>query len=129
MITDAKKNEFLARLFAHLPNEVSPAVVHAIVQHVHSKLGVAFSKYMSYAEASGTGMRTVERTIAALHRHGVVRKQPRQHHLPPLLWFPELMDMEADEALQRANEQNFGTAENGYIEDGALSSPYERADR
>jgi predicted transcriptional regulator len=101
MITDVKKNEFLGKLGANLPEQVSLRVVHAIVHHVNPILGVAFAKYEKYAEMSATGPRTVARTIPALHRHGLLRKQSRRDG-PPVLWLPELMDMQADEAVQRA---------------------------
>ena len=64
-------------------------------------LGVACEKYGKYADASATGLRTVTRTIPALHRRGLLRKQPRRDG-PPVLSVPELMDMQADEALRRA---------------------------
>jgi predicted transcriptional regulator len=50
---------------------------------------------------SATGLRTVSRTIPVLHRHGLLRKQSRGNG-PPVLWLPELMDMQADEAVRRA---------------------------
>jgi hypothetical protein len=118
MITDVKKNEFLEKLGANLPEQVSLPVVHAIVYHVNPILGVTFAKYEKYAEVSATGLRTVARTIPALHRHGLLRKQSRRDG-PPVLWLPELMDMQADEAVQRAgwlghhkdeNPENYFTA-------------------
>src|SRR4029077_17997086 len=123
MRTDIKKNEFLGRLRANPPKHISLAVVHAIVDQVDPMLGVAFEKYGKYAEVSATGLRTVARTIPALHRHGLLRKQPR-HDGPPVLWLPELMDMQADEALRRAawlahhkgeNPQHYFTLGNGDV--------------
>src|SRR5437660_1563255 len=101
MTTDIKKNEFLGKLGANLPQQLSLPVVHAIVDQVDPILGVAFARYEKYAEVSATGLRTVARTIPALHRHGLLRKQSR-HDGPPVLWLPEIMDMQADEALRRA---------------------------
>jgi resolvase-like protein len=80
MRTDIKKSEFLGKLSANPPKHISLAVVHAIVDQVGPMLGVAFEKYGKYAEASATGLRTVARTIPALHRHGLLRKQPRRDH-------------------------------------------------
>ena len=123
MITDIKKNEFLGKLAANQPQQVSLPVVHAIVQHVHPILGVACARYEEYAEVSATGLRTVARTIPALERHGLVRKRPRRHE-PPVLWLPEMMDMQADEALRRAgwlarhkddNPQNYFRGANANI--------------
>ena len=97
-------------------------------------LGVAFEKYGKYAEVSATGLRTVARTIPALHRHGLLRKQPR-HDGPPVLWLPELMDMQADEALRRAawlahhkgeNPQHYFTAGNGDVAKSAHARTTER---
>jgi hypothetical protein len=96
-----KKNEFLGNLGASLPKKVSLPVVRAIVQRVDPILGVASARYEEYAEVSATGVRTVARTIPALYRHGVLRKQSR-HDGPPVLWLPELIDMHADEAVRRA---------------------------
>jgi predicted transcriptional regulator len=76
-----------------------------------------------YADVSATGLRTVARTIPALHRHGLLGKKSR-HDGPPVLWLPEIMDMQADEALRRAawlahhkdeNPQNYFTAGNGNV--------------
>jgi hypothetical protein len=123
MRTDIKKHEFLGRLRANPPKDTSLAVVHAIVDRVDPLLGVAFEKYQTYAEVSATGLRTVARTIPALHRHGLLRKQTR-HDGPPVLWLPEIMDMQADEALRRAawlahnkneNSQNYFTAGNSNV--------------
>jgi hypothetical protein len=101
MITDIKKSEFLGNLGANLPKQVSLPVVHAIVSHVNPILGVASARYEKYAQMSATGLRTVSRTIPVLHRHGLLRKQSRGNG-PPVLWLPELMDMQADEAVRRA---------------------------
>ena len=123
MRTDIKKSEFLGRLRANPPKDTSLAVVHAIVDRVDPLLGVAFEKYQTYAEVSATGLRTVARTIPALHRHGLLRKQTR-HDGPPVLWLPKIMDMQADEALRRAawlahnkneNSQNYFTAGNSKV--------------
>jgi DNA-binding transcriptional ArsR family regulator len=101
MITGIKKSEFLGKLGANLPQQVSLPVVQAIVHHVDTILGVASARYEKYAEVSATGLRTVERTIPALYRHGVLRKQSRRDG-PPVLWLPDIMDMQADEAVRRA---------------------------
>jgi hypothetical protein len=101
MITGIKKNEFLEKLGANLPHQVSLPVIHAIVHHVDPILGVASARYEKYAEVSATGLRTVARTIPALYRHGVLRKQSRRDG-PPVLWLPEIMNMQADEAVRRA---------------------------
>src|SRR5439155_26087526 len=101
MITGIKKNEILEKLGANLPQRVSLPVVQAIVHDVDSILGVASARYEKYAEVSATGLRTVARTIPALYRHGVLRKQSRRDG-PPVLWLPEIMDMQADEAVRRA---------------------------
>jgi hypothetical protein len=101
MITDIKKSEFLGKLGANPPKQVSLPVVHAIVSYVNPILGVASARYEKYAEVSATGLRTVARTIPALHRHGLLRKQSRRNG-PPVLWLPEMMDMQADEAVRRA---------------------------
>jgi hypothetical protein len=101
MITDIKKSEFLGNLGANLPKQVSLPVVHAIVSHVNPILGVASARYEKYAQMSATGLRTVSRTIPVLHRHGLLRKQSRGNG-PPVLWLPEIMDMQADEAVRRA---------------------------
>ena len=123
MRPDIKKYEFLGRLGANPPKHISLAVVHAIVDQVDPILGVAFEKYRKYAEVSATGLRTVARTIPALHRHGLLRKLPRRAG-PPVLWLPELMDMQADEALRRAawladhkgeNPQQYFAAGNGDV--------------
>jgi predicted transcriptional regulator len=123
MRPDIKKHEFLGRLGANPPKHISLAVVHAIVDQVDPILGVAFEKYRKYAEVSATGLRTVARTIPALHRHGLLRKLPRRDG-PPVLWLPELMDMQADEALRRAawladhkgeNPQQYFAAGNGDV--------------
>jgi lambda repressor-like predicted transcriptional regulator len=115
MTIGIKKNEFLGKL---LPRQVSLAVVHAIVDHVHPILGVAFASYEKYAEVSASGLRTVARTIPALNRLGFLRKQSRRDG-PPVLWLPEIMDMQAHEAVKRAawlahhkdeNPQNYFTA-------------------
>ena len=138
MITDTKKNEFLGTLAAHLPDGVSFPVVHAIVHHVNPTLGIASAKYTSYAGASTTSLRTVERTISALHRHGVLQKQLREG--APALWFPALMDIEAGEALRRAgwlasrkdeNPQNYFKAADGYLDEsvhsnGASEQPHDK---
>jgi lambda repressor-like predicted transcriptional regulator len=121
MTTDIKKNEFLGKLSANLPQYVSLPVLRAIVDQVDPILGVASASYEKYAEASATGLRTVARTIPALHRHGLLGKQIR-HDGPPVLWLPEIMDMRADEALRRIawlaqhkdeNPQNYFAAGNG----------------
>ena len=134
MRTDIKKNEFLGKLGANPPKHISLAVVHAIVDQVDPILGVAFEKYKKYAEVSATGLRTVARTIPALHRHGLLRKQPR-HDGPPVLWLPELMDMQADEALRRAawlahhkgeNPQHYFTSGNGDVAKSAHARATER---
>jgi hypothetical protein len=113
-----KKKEFLAKLGANLPENVSLPVARAIVDNVDPVLGVAFAKYEKYAELSTTGLRTVERTIPALHRHGLLRRQYR-HDGPPVMWLPEIIDMQAEEAIRRAawlarhkdeNPQNYFTA-------------------
>jgi hypothetical protein len=123
MTAGIKKNEFLGKLGANLPQDVSLPVVHAIVDNVDPILGVAFAKYEKYAEVSATGLRTVARTIPALHRHGLLRKQAR-HDGPPVLWLPEIMDMQANEALRRAawlaqqkdeNPQGYFTGRNGNV--------------
>jgi lambda repressor-like predicted transcriptional regulator len=115
MITDIEKSKFLGKLGANLPKQVSLPVVHAIVSHLDPILGVASARYEKYAEVSATGLRTVTRTIPVLHRHGLLRKQSRRNG-PPVLWLPEIMDMQADEAVERAgwlachkdeNPQNF----------------------
>jgi len=121
MTTAIKKEEFLGKLGANLPQQVSLPVVQAIVDRVDPILGVAFARYEKYAEVSATGLRTVARTIPALHRRGLLGKQSR-HDGPPVLWLPEIMDMQADEALRRAawlahhsdeHPQNYFTAGNG----------------
>ena len=70
-----------------------------------------------------------QRTIPALHRHGLLRKQSRRDG-PPVLWLPELMDMQADEAVRRAgwladhkdeDPQNYFRAGNGKVADCALA--------
>jgi hypothetical protein len=101
MITNIKKSEFLGKLGANLPKQASLPVVHAIVSHVDPILGVAFARYEKYAEMSATGLRTVARTIPVLHRHGLLGKQSR-HNGPPVLWLPEIMNMQAGEAVRRA---------------------------
>jgi hypothetical protein len=115
MITDIEKSKFLGKLGANLPKQVSLPVVHAIVSHLDPILGVASARYEKYAEVSATGLRTVARTIPVLHRHGLLRKQSRRNG-PPVLWLPEIMDMQAHEAVERAgwlachkdeNPQNF----------------------
>jgi Transcriptional regulator, AbiEi antitoxin len=117
MTIGIKKNELLAKLSANVPRNVSLAVVHAVVDHVHPILGVAFARYEKYAEVSASGLRTVARTIPALNRLGFLRKQSRRDG-PPVLWLPEIMDMQAHEAIQRAawlahyedeNPQNYFT--------------------
>ena len=131
MITAIKKNEYLEKLGAHLPRQASLPVVHAIVNYVDPILGVASEGYKKYAEVSATGRRTVERTIPALHRHGLLRKQSRRDG-PPVLWLPELMDMRVEEAVRRAgwlahhkdeNPQNYFRAGNGKKADCAESKP------
>ena len=126
-----KENEFLAKLGTNLPENVSLPVARAIVDSVDRVLGVAFAKYENYAEVSATGLRTVERTIPALHRHGLLRRQYR-HDGPPVLWLPEIMDMQADEALRRAawlarhkdeNPQNYFTTHNGNLAESADALP------
>jgi hypothetical protein len=123
MMIGIKKNDFLAKLGANPPQQVSLAVVHAIVDHMDPILGVASARYLKYAEMSATGLRTVTRTIPALHRHGLLRKQSRRDG-PPVLWLPEIMDMQADEALRRAgwlahhkeeNPQNYFRAGDGIV--------------
>jgi hypothetical protein len=101
MITGTKKNEFLKKLSANLLQQVSFPVVQAIVGHVDQILGITCATYAKYAELSATGLRTVARTIPVLHRHRLLRKQSR-HDGPPVLWLPEIMDMETDEAVRRA---------------------------
>jgi hypothetical protein len=101
MIAGIKKKEFLDKLCANLPQQVSLPVVQAIVHDVDPILGIAAARYEKYAEVSATGLRTVARTIPALYRHGVLRKQSRRDG-PPVLWLPEIMDMQADEAVRRA---------------------------
>jgi hypothetical protein len=101
MITEIKTNKFLRKLDANLPRYVSLPVVYAILDHVDPILGVACATYEKYAKASATGLRTVARTIPALHQHGLLRKQSR-YDGPPVLWVPELLDMKADEAVRRA---------------------------
>jgi DNA-binding transcriptional ArsR family regulator len=117
MITDITKNEFLKKA-RNLRGKVSLAVVDAILDHVDPILGVASATYDKYADVSGTGRRTVERTIPVLYRHGLLRKQSRRDG-PPVLWLPEIMDMQADEAVRRRewlahhkgeNPQNYFTA-------------------
>jgi predicted transcriptional regulator len=123
MTTDIKKKEFLGKLGASLPEHVSLPVVHAIVDQLDPILGVAFARYEKYAEVSATGLRTVARTIPALHVQGLLRKQSR-HNGPPVLWLPEVMDMQVDEAVRRAawlahhkdeNPQNYFRASNGNV--------------
>jgi lambda repressor-like predicted transcriptional regulator len=101
MINDIKTNKLLRKLDTNLPRQVSLPVVHAILDHMDPILGVACATYEKYAKASATGLRTVARTIPALSRHGLLRKQSR-HDGPPVLWLPELMEMTADEAVRRA---------------------------
>jgi hypothetical protein len=122
-----KKNEFLGKLCANLPQQVSLPVVRAIVDQLDPILGVAFAKYEKYAEVSATGPRTVERTIPALHRYRLLGKLGRQDG-PPVLWLPAIMDMQADEALRRAswlarhkdeNPQNYFTAVDGNVAERA----------
>ncbi len=129
MISAIKKNECLGKLGAHLPRQASLPVVHAIVEHVDPILGVASEGYKHYAEVSATGQRTVQRTIPALYRHGLLRKQSRRDG-PPVLWLPELMDMQADEAVRRAgwladhkyeDPKNYFRAGNGKVADCALA--------
>ena len=101
MTADAfKKKEFLAKLSANLPQNVSLPVLRAIVDSVNPVLGVTFAKYEKYAEVSATGLRTVARTIPALHRYGLLGKQSRRDG-PPVLWLREIMDMQADERVAR----------------------------
>jgi hypothetical protein len=101
MVTGIKKNRFCDELGANLPRQVKLSVVRAIVDQVDPILGVASARYEKYAEMAATGVRTVERTIVALHRLGRLRKRAR-HDGPPVLWLPEIMNMKADEAVRRA---------------------------
>ena len=126
MTAGIEKNEFWRKLWANLPEHVSLPVVRAIVDSLDLVLGVAFGKYEKYAEVSATGLRTVSRTISELHRQGLLRKQAR-HDGPPVLWLPEIMDMQADEALRRAawradhegeNPQNYFTVGDGNVAEG-----------
>jgi hypothetical protein len=126
MAAGINKTELVATLGSKLPQDVSLPVVYAIIDEVDPILGVASAKYEKYAELSGRGLRTVVRTIPALHRHGLLRKQAR-HDGPPVLWLPELMDMQVDEALRRAawlarnkndDPQNYFTDRNGKVAAG-----------
>jgi hypothetical protein len=98
---DINKNDFLRKLEANPPAQVSLPVVYAIVDQLNPVLGVSSAKYEKYAELSGTGLRTVARTIPALHQIGLLRKKARRDG-PPVLWVPKIMKMKADEAVRRA---------------------------
>jgi hypothetical protein len=100
-ISSGRKNEFLLALGARRLQGVTFAVLQAIVEHINPILGVAFAAYGKYAREGGRTRRTAMRTIPQLCRLGILKQTRRDG--PPILWFPELMDMDAAEAVRRTD--------------------------
>jgi hypothetical protein len=99
-ISPVKKSEFLRSISAKRLKGVSLAIVQIIVERINATLGIAFANYSKYADEAGRDRQVAERTIPALCRHGVLKKRARRNG-PPVLWFPELMDMDPAEAVRR----------------------------
>jgi hypothetical protein len=109
-ISPIRKSEFLRALGARRLPGVNLAVAQAIVERINATLGVAFAHYSdeqdaehhrkTYAGLSGHYRRTVLRTITGMSSHGALKKRARRNG-PPALWIPDLMDMDAAEAVRR----------------------------
>jgi hypothetical protein len=95
------KQRLLDRLFKCRTRELNIRVVRAILGYLNKDHGVAFAKYHHYAAKSGMSERIVQRTIQVGHDYLVLQRAYRQG--APVIWFPELMDMEPDEAVRRAD--------------------------
>ena len=99
-ISPVMKGEFLRSLSARRLRGVSLVLVQAIVERINATPGIAFANYSKYASDVGRERQVAERTIPALSRLGLPRKHARRNG-PPVLWFPDLMDMTPDEAVRR----------------------------
>jgi hypothetical protein len=118
----AKKN-FLGSVACQCKRGVSLAITHAIVERVNTTLGIAFANYSVYAADVNRSRQVAERTIPALCRLGLMKKYARRNG-PPVLWIPELMDMDAEEAVRRVEwyVRNQGENPSGYFAGGSVKN-------
>ncbi len=95
------KQRVLDRLFKLRIRGLNIGVLRAIFGHVNPEFGVAWAKYCHYAEKSGRSERIVQRTIKVACDMLILRRAYREG--APAIWCPELMDMEAAEAVRRVD--------------------------
>jgi hypothetical protein len=123
-ITPGHKAEVLNRLTRARICGLNVSVMRAILYRINPQQGVAFCWFREYGKDCSRSERTVQRTIQVACARGFLLRAYREG--APVLWCPQLMDMEPVEAVKRANTlsaQHFGRQQDAIANLAKLASP------
>jgi hypothetical protein len=100
MITAAAKQALIDSIIRrHL--DISLPVIRVIIRRINPEHGVAFWHFTKYAEDAGRSERTVLRAVQRAVEYDILGRAYRVG--PPVLWARDLMDLDPEEAVRRAD--------------------------